>query len=105
MPKIFSAALLTASAVGSLLLLPAAPAYAQSEACGRAIDAINAAIDASPNGTLEKNTAKALNRTLLSIDATGAEKDVIAAYANALVDENITDLDPATDELNRVCGG
>ncbi|MFD6156691.1 hypothetical protein ACFWF7_19150 [Nocardia sp. NPDC060256] len=107
MPKIFAAALLTASAVGSLLLLPAAPAHAQSETCGRAVDAINKAIAGSPNGVLEENVAKALHVTLLSIAASGgeqAEKDVIIAYANALADDNVTDLNPVTDQLNRVCG-
>ncbi|WP_433656803.1 hypothetical protein ACQPW1_36065 [Nocardia sp. CA-128927] len=107
MPKIFAAALLTASAVGSLLLLPAATAHAQSETCGRAVDAINKAIDGSPNGVLEDPVAKALHFTLLSIAASGgeqAEKDVIIAYANALADDNVSDLDPVTDQLNRVCG-
>ncbi|MEU7138406.1 hypothetical protein ABZ942_03025 [Nocardia sp. NPDC046473] len=107
MPKIFAAALLTASAVGSLLLLPAAAAHAQSETCGRAVDAINKAIAGSPNGVLEDAVAKALHGTLLSIAASGgeqAEKDVIIAYANALADDNVSDLDPVTDQLNRVCG-
>ncbi|WP_405165890.1 hypothetical protein OG203_12870 [Nocardia sp. NBC_01499] len=108
MPKMFAAALLTASAVGSLLLLPAAPAYAQSETCGRAIDAVNKAIDGSPNGVLEGPVAQALHGTLLSIAASGgeqAEKDVITAYANALADDHVSDMDPFTNELNRVCAG
>ncbi|KAA8885252.1 hypothetical protein F3087_31020 [Nocardia colli] len=107
MPKIFAAALLTASAVGSLILLPAATAHAQSETCARAVDAINKAVAGSPNGILEDPVAQALHVTLLSIAASGgerAEKDVIIGYANALADDNITDLDPATNELNRVCG-
>ncbi|MFI9404171.1 hypothetical protein [Nocardia sp. NPDC052316] len=104
MPKIFAAALLTASAVGSLILLPAAPAHAQSDACNRAIIAINKAIDGSPDGVIDDVVARALHFTLTSLDAEGEEKAAITGYANALLDENVTDLDPYTAELNRVCG-
>ncbi|QIS05187.1 hypothetical protein F5X71_25300 [Nocardia brasiliensis] len=102
MSKLFSGALLSAAAAAALLV-PAAPAHAQSQACAAAIDAINAAVDASPNGTFDANTIQDLHGKLQSIDAAGAEKEVILAYADALVDDSVTNLDPATDELNRVC--
>ncbi|WP_039804863.1 hypothetical protein [Nocardia araoensis] len=103
MIKPFAAALATAAA--ALLFLPAAPAQAQSPFCAKAIELINIAIDTS-GGTLDDATATALSDRLngLANFAQGAEKDVIAAYANALVDENVANLDPYTDELNRVCG-
>ncbi|WP_040776077.1 hypothetical protein [Nocardia pneumoniae] len=97
------AAVLSAAAA-ALLFLPAAPAHARSLQCNRAIQLINAAIDTS-GGTLDDATATALSDKLSVVAelAQGAEKDVIAAYANALIDENVTSLDPYTDELNRVC--
>jgi hypothetical protein len=104
MIKTCSAALLVASAFGSLLLLPAAPAHAQSAACGAAIDAINAAIDQS-GGNLDSTVQQSLAAELSAIPAEGAEKDAIAAYAHALTDDEVTNLNPATDELNRVCNG
>lgn len=95
--------LLTATAA-TLLMLPATPAQAASPACGKAIELINAAID-SAGGNLDEATGQALSERLLGLSdwAVGVEKDAIAGYANALVDPNITDLDPATDELNRAC--
>ncbi|MGY1863549.1 hypothetical protein [Nocardia gipuzkoensis] len=104
MIKTCSAALLAASAFGSLLLLPAAPAHAQSPACGAAIAAINAAIDES-GGNLDPTVQQSLAAKLSAIEAEGAEKDAIAAYAHALTDERVASMDPATDELNRVCKG
>ncbi|WP_174183886.1 hypothetical protein [Nocardia barduliensis] len=104
MIKTCSAALLAASAFGSLLLLPAAPAHAQSPACGAAIDAINAAIDKS-GGNLDPTVQQSLAAELSAIEAEGAEKDAIAAYARALTDDKVASMDPATDELNRVCKG
>ncbi|WP_433200863.1 hypothetical protein ACQP1G_09270 [Nocardia sp. CA-107356] len=104
MIKLVSAALLIATAAATLQLLPAAPAQAQSPSCAKAIELINAAIDMS-GGTMDDATTRALSDRLsgLAALAVGVEKDAITGYANALVDENITDLDPATDELNRVC--
>ncbi|MGW4327411.1 hypothetical protein ACWEKR_16115 [Nocardia sp. NPDC004573] len=98
----FAAALSAAAA--ALLFLPAAPAHAQSLQCARAIELINVAIDTS-GGTLDDATATALSDRLsgLAVVAQGAEREVITAYAAALVDENVTDLNPYTDELNRVC--
>ncbi|MGQ4597526.1 hypothetical protein [Nocardia sp. R6R-6] len=104
MIKTCSAALLSVGAIGSLLLLPAAPAHAQSPACGAAVDAINAAI-AESGGNLDPTVQQSLAAKLSAIDARGAEKDAIIAYAHALTDDKITNLDPATDELNRVCKG
>ncbi|MGK8523393.1 hypothetical protein ACRS6B_18385 [Nocardia asteroides] len=104
MIKTCSAALLAASAIGSLLLLPAAPAHAQSTACDAAIDAINAAIDAS-GGNLDRAVQQSLAAELSAIEADGEEKNAIAAYAHALTDDNVTNMNPATDELNRVCHG
>ncbi|MGW4092854.1 hypothetical protein [Nocardia sp. NPDC004750] len=102
MTKPFAAVL--AAAAATLLFLPAAPAQAQSPFCARAIELINLAIDTS-GGTMDTATATALSDRLggLALFAQGAEKDVITAYADALVDDNVTDLDPYTDELNRVC--
>ncbi|WP_330229417.1 hypothetical protein OHA40_25640 [Nocardia sp. NBC_00508] len=104
MIKTCSAALLTASAIGSLLLLPAAPAYAQSPACAAAIDAINAAIDES-GGNLDPTVQQSLATKLSAIDAEGAEKEAIAGYARALTDDSVPSMDTATNELNRVCKG
>ncbi|MET9025638.1 hypothetical protein ABZW96_08425 [Nocardia sp. NPDC004168] len=102
MTKPFAAVL--AAAAAALLFLPAAPAQAQSPFCARAIELINLAIDTS-GGTMDTATATALSDRLsgLALFAQGAEKDVITAYADALVDANVTDLDPYTDNLNRVC--
>ncbi|MGQ4614732.1 hypothetical protein [Nocardia sp. R7R-8] len=102
MIKICSAALLAASAFGSLLLLPAAPAHAQSPACGAAIDAINAAISES-GGNLDPTVQQSLAAKLSAIQAQDVEKDAIAAYARALTDDKVTSMDAATDELNRAC--
>lgn len=88
-----------------LLLLPVAPAQAQSAVCDRAIEFVNTAVDMS-GGTMDSETAKALSGRLndLATLAQGEEKAVITGYANALVDDNVTDLGPATADLNRVCG-
>ncbi|WP_227998478.1 hypothetical protein [Nocardia australiensis] len=104
MIKLFSAALLTAAVAATLQVLPAAPAHAKSLTCAKAIELINAAIYNSGD-TLDDATQQALSDRLsgLAALAVGEEKDAINGYANALVDDNITDLDPATNELNRVC--
>ncbi|WP_280237034.1 hypothetical protein [Nocardia cyriacigeorgica] len=100
----FFTAVLTA-ATGSLLFIPAAPAHAVSPQCTTAIEWINTAIDTS-GGAMDAPTATALSDRLngLALVAQGEEKTVISAYANALVDDTVTDLDPYTTELNRVCG-
>jgi len=102
MSKVFSTTLLTASAVGALLILPAGPAQAQSAACGAAVDLINAAIDQS-GGNLDPETGKTLSTKLLGINASGSDSDAIVAYAHALVDETIPDMGAATAEFNRAC--
>jgi hypothetical protein len=104
MIKLFSVALLTATAAVAIQVLPAAPAQAKSPTCAKAIELINAAIDISGE-SLDDATQQALSERLsgIAVLAVGEEKDAITGYANALVDENITDLDPATEELNRVC--
>lgn len=55
---------------------------------------------------MDDATAHSLSDRLsgLAVLAGGEEQAAIVGYANALVDDNITDLDPATDEPNRVCG-
>ncbi|WP_280334645.1 hypothetical protein [Nocardia wallacei] len=97
----FAAALCAAAA---LLFLPAGPAHAQSPHCAKAIELINVAIDTS-GGTMDAETATALSGRLngLAEMAEGAEKDAISAYAAALVDDSVTDLDPYTTELNIAC--
>ncbi|MBF6190008.1 hypothetical protein [Nocardia implantans] len=102
MTKSFAAAL--AATAAALLFLPAAPAQARSPFCARAIELINIAIDTN-GGTLDGATAAELSDRLnaLAYLTQGAEQDAITAYANALVDENVTDLNPYTDELNRAC--
>ncbi|WP_454194564.1 hypothetical protein [Nocardia sp. Marseille-Q1738] len=92
------------SAAAALLFLPATPAHAQSPSCAKAIELINIAIDTS-GGTLDQATATALSERLTGLAdfAQGAEKEAIAAYARALIDDNVTELNPYTDELNRVC--
>ncbi|MEU2043012.1 hypothetical protein [Nocardia niwae] len=104
MIKSTSFAAVLSAAAAALLFLPAAPAQAQSLQCARAIELINVAIDTS-GGTLDEATATALSDRLsgLADSAQGAEKDAITAYATALVDDNVADLNPYTDELNRVC--
>ncbi len=103
MSKLFSATLLTATAA-TLLMAPAAPAQAASPACDKAIAMINAAVEMS-GGTFDKEISQKLSDRLSTLAAVtaGPERDAIAAYANALVDPNIADLDPVTAELNRVC--
>lgn len=102
--KLFSVALLTAATAAALQVAPAAPAQAMSPWCGKSIELINAALDAT-GGNLDAATAQSLSDRLrgLAVFATGAEQAAITGYADALVDPNITDLTPATDELNRVC--
>ncbi|MEU2030810.1 hypothetical protein [Nocardia amamiensis] len=104
MTKSTAFAAVLSAAAAALLILPAAPAHARSLQCARAIELINAAIDIS-GGTLDDATATALSDKLSVVAelAQGAEKDVIAAYAYALIDDNVADLNPYTDELNRVC--
>ena len=104
MTKSTAFAAVLSAAAAALLFLPAAPAHAQSPHCAKAIELINIAIDTS-GGTLDDATSTALSDRLSGLAdlAQGAEKDVIAAYAYALVDENVANLDPYTDELNRVC--
>lgn len=103
MIKLFSAAALTATAA-TLLVLPAAPAQARSLTCDRAIEFINAAVDAS-GGTYDAETARALADRLRTVAllSGGAEQAAITAYADALVDDNVTEMTPFTDELNRAC--
>ncbi|MEV4128855.1 hypothetical protein [Nocardia sp. NPDC049707] len=93
------------AAAAALILLPAAPAHAQSIPCARAVNLVNAAIDVS-GGNLDVEIATNLSDRLRvpAEFAQGEEKAAITAYADALIDENITDLNPYTDELNRVCG-
>ncbi|WP_174189953.1 hypothetical protein [Nocardia barduliensis] len=104
MIKSTSFAAVLSAAAAALLFLPAAPAHAQSPQCAKAIELINVAIDTS-GGTLDEATASALSGRLSGLAdlAQGPEKDAIAAYAYALVDDNVSDLNPYTDELNRVC--
>ncbi len=102
MYKIFSAALLTAAAIGSLVLVPAAPAQAASPACDTAIAWINAAVDNSPGGNLDAATLQSLSERLSALPAPGPEKAAIDAYAHALVDDN-ADMNAATDAFNAVC--
>ncbi|MFI5720845.1 hypothetical protein [Nocardia sp. NPDC051750] len=102
--KLFSAALLTAAAAAALQVAPAATAQAMSPSCAKAIELINIAIDTS-GGTMDAATSQALSDRLLGVAelTAGAEKDAITGYAHALVDDNVTDLTPATDQLNRAC--
>ncbi|MFQ6229470.1 hypothetical protein [Nocardia sp. NPDC002869] len=104
MIKLCSAALLTATTVTALQLLPAAPAHANSPSCAKAIELINAAIDVS-GGTMDDATTRALSDRLSGVAAlaVGEEREAITGYADALIDETVSDLGPATDELNRVC--
>ena len=104
MIKLFSAATLAATATAAVLVLPAAPAQARSLTCDKAISMVNAAIDMS-GGNLTTEIQQTLADRLFGLAdlAVGEERDVILGYANALVDDNIPSLDPATDELNRVC--
>lgn len=104
MTKSTSFAAVLSAAAAALLFLPAAPAHAASLHCAKAIELINIAIDSS-GGTMDEATATALSERLsgLADSAQGAEKDAIAAYAAALTDANVTDLNPYTDDLNRAC--
>ncbi|RDI66800.1 hypothetical protein [Nocardia pseudobrasiliensis] len=102
MYKLFSATLLTTAAVGSLILIPAAIAQAQSPVCDTAIAWINAAVDMSPDGNLDAATLQTLSARLSGLPAVGAEKAAIDAYAQALLDDN-ADMDAATDAFNAVC--
>ncbi|MEU6581364.1 hypothetical protein [Nocardia sp. NPDC046763] len=102
MRKILPSALLAVAATAALLTLPTGTAQAQSAACGTAIDLINAAIVQYPNG-IDNDGQKALAAKLLGIDANGADKAAIAAFATALIDDNVTDLSDAIDSFNASC--
>ncbi|UGT65932.1 hypothetical protein LTT66_21755 [Nocardia gipuzkoensis] len=104
MIKSLSIAAVLSAAAAALLFLPATPAHASSPSCAKAIELINIAIDTS-GGTLDPATATALSERLTGLaDFTqGAERDAITAYAHALIDDNVTELTPYTDELNRAC--
>ncbi|MEV0365814.1 hypothetical protein [Nocardia fusca] len=93
-----------ATTVTVLQLLPADPAHANSPSCAKAIELINAAIDVS-GGTMDDATTRALSDRLSGVAAlaVGEEREAITGYADALIDETVADLGPATDELNRVC--
>ncbi|MEV6430434.1 hypothetical protein [Nocardia sp. NPDC051463] len=93
-----------AISVGTLIALPTTPAHAKSLSCAKAIELINIAIDTT-GGTMDEATATALSGRLsgLAEMAQGAERDAIAAYAGALIDGEVADLGPFTDELNRAC--
>ncbi|MEV0246367.1 hypothetical protein AB0H76_07265 [Nocardia sp. NPDC050712] len=103
MIKLFATAALAAT-TAALIAVPAAPAAAKSPTCDKAIQLINAAVDMS-GGNFDAPTRQALSDRLsaLALLAGEEERNALTGYANALVDDNITDLDPATNELNRVC--
>ncbi|MFE7800948.1 hypothetical protein [Nocardia sp. NPDC057440] len=104
MIKPSSVAAALAIAAGALIALPAAPAHAQSPSCAKAIELINIAIDTT-GGTMDEATATALSGRLsgLAAMAQGAQRDAIEAYAGALISDEVADLTPFTDELNRAC--
>ncbi|MGV9838575.1 hypothetical protein ACWDUL_30845 [Nocardia niigatensis] len=102
MRKMLPSALLTVAATAALLALPTGTAAAQSAACSAATDLINAAIDQYPNG-IDNDGQKALATKLLGIAANGADKAAIAAFATALIDDNVTDLSDAIDSFNASC--
>ncbi len=108
MIKTLSAALLTTATIASLQVLtfPAAEAQAKSPACDQAISLVNAGVQMS-GGTFDAETARALHDRLWTAGdlAVGEERAAITGYADALIDDNVTDLSPFTAELNRVCGG
>ncbi|MVU76645.1 hypothetical protein GPX89_05220 [Nocardia sp. ET3-3] len=101
MRKILPSAVV-AVAAAALLALPAGTAQAQSAACGSAVDLINAAIDQYPNG-IDNDGQKSLAAQLLAIDANAHDKAAIAAFATALIDDNVTDLSDAIDSFNASC--
>ncbi|BAW05440.1 hypothetical protein [Nocardia seriolae] len=100
MRKILPSALLAVAATAALLVLPAGAA--QAHACSTAVDLINAAIEQYPNG-IDNDGQKALAAKLLAIGANGADKATIAAFATALIDDNVTDLSDAIDAFNASC--
>jgi hypothetical protein len=105
MIKSLPAVVFATATTASLLILPAATAQAKSPACDRAIAMVNAGVQMS-GGTFDAETARALHDRLWTVGdlAAGEERAAITGYADALIDDNITDLQPFTDELNRVCG-
>ncbi|WP_040810923.1 hypothetical protein [Nocardia concava] len=102
MRKLLPSALVAVAATAALLVGPTGTAHAQSWACGTAVDLINAAIDQYPNG-IDNDGQKALAAKLLGIDASGSDKAAIAAFATALIDDNVTDLSDAIDAFNASC--
>lgn len=103
MIKILPTALLSATAVGSLLFLPAGPAQAQSAACSMAVDVVNSAFVASPDHTLDADAQRALTIKLQSIAANGKDKAAIDALIQAIAANNGTDLDPAVATFKSAC--
>ncbi|RJO74829.1 hypothetical protein D5S18_15425 [Nocardia panacis] len=103
MRKSLSAAILTAVAFATVTLLPVAPAQAQSAACGRAIEEINAAV-AAAGARLTPEVGAELSAKLFAIDAVGPDRATIETYALALVDEDLSlDMTDTTDAFNAAC--
>ncbi|MTE16526.1 hypothetical protein [Nocardia aurantiaca] len=99
MRKILPSTLLAASAVGALLVLPAGTANALSPACSAVNDVLSNVHALGPNKQLQQDVAN----QLLAIDASGAEKDAITNYANALTNGDAASIGTATTILNGVC--
>ncbi|RJO74830.1 hypothetical protein D5S18_15430 [Nocardia panacis] len=102
MRKLLTTALPTA-AIGALLLLPAAPAQAQTPACGMASDVINSAFIAAPDHKLDREAQQALSTKLQSIYAEGAEKEAIDAFVGVVNDPNAGALDQAFGTFKSNC--
>lgn len=106
MIRLFSAVALIVIASTTVLVFPASQAQAKSPSCDKAVSMVNAAVKMSGGNLGDEIQRKLADRLRILADvAGGEEKAAIAGYANALVDPGVSDLGPATRELNRVCGG
>ncbi|NUS44813.1 MAG: hypothetical protein HOQ24_14130 [Mycobacteriaceae bacterium] len=104
--KLFAAGAAAITATAVLMVAPGAPAYAKSPSCAKAIAVVNAAVNMT-GGNLDKATQDKVAQKLRTYaELTGGEeKAAILGYVKALTDDSVSSLDPATAELNRVCGG
>ncbi|MEV0467303.1 hypothetical protein ACWCW7_18520 [Nocardia tengchongensis] len=100
MRKILPSALLAASAVGALLVLPAGTASALSPACQTAGDIYNSYGSLGPSPQQRREVADRLR----AIEASGDERTAIDNFANALANGDVALISSTGVLLNGICG-
>ncbi|MEU6581430.1 hypothetical protein [Nocardia sp. NPDC046763] len=99
MRKILPSALLAASAVGALLVLPAGTANALTPACQAANDILASYGSLGPSPQQKQEAADRLH----AIDASGQERWAIDNYADALAKGDVALVGNNAAILNGVC--